>query len=411
MIRSAFVGAAIGLLAPCCAMGQAGDPCPAPGDAAKIVVFNHRQGSILSPSPTVLELRDGEVFAIEFCYTLPSRFEYEITPIEPAKERTTDFTRRDESAIVDPNDLTSTMLSWKHQEEFSLYQVSVSVRQGEENPEIATAGGMPALENVIRGMSSKNRARVFQELGVEPAQESEEVEEIPSEEAIAAIREMSTEEVREALRAGGVPVPEELKPVYLYSYSFPVWVRTIDWSMSFTSGVAFSDLVDDKFFIETDTKGTTDAADDVKLVRRNRSDLGDSRPDLVAFVNLLSPDAGPWGKTKLGGHLGAAFGLGLNGEGEPRYYFGPSWTIGRKRYFVVTAGWSGGPVDRLPPGQGVDKAPLNDNVLSKLDSSFEHGFFAGLTFSFNRRDEKDFTSALTGKAGRTDTNSETQPDS
>lgn len=66
------------------------------------------------------------------------------------------------------------------------------------------------------------------------------------------------------------------------------------------------------------------------------------------------------------------------------------------------AGWTGGQVDRLPSGQAVDAPPISDNVLSNLDSSFEHGFFVGLTFSFNAKKDEDFTKALTGKAARTD---------
>lgn len=351
-----------------------------------MVIFNHLDGKLEGPTPTVLELRDGDVFALIFCDTAPTLFDYEITAIEPKKEGKTPFQSGPGSAQVDEGDLTSTSLSWKHQEGFSLYKVSVTLRAGEQNPQVTTAEYQQELKQRIDRMPQDEKTLLMESYNQDDSTIGQFLNENPG-----ILADLLTEM--------GQQVPE---PIYLYSYTFPVWVKTISWTLSFTSGVAFSDLTNDEFFIETDTKGTDTTDDDTKLVRRDRDASGASRPDLVLFANLLTPDARESNLGDFGGNLGLAFGLGLNGDGDPRYYFGPSWTIGRKNHFVLMAGWTGGQVDRLPSGQAVDAPPISDNVLSSLDSSFEHGFFVGLTFSFNAKKEEDFTKALTGKAARTD---------
>lgn len=345
MTHSTLTRALVILIASYCGAAHAADStspwCNDPSSAPdNTVVFDHLEGHVLSQTPVVLELRGGAVFEVVFCRTVPAKFNYEITPIAEDKEDTTLFDSGTKPAPVDAGDLTWTSVDRKHKDDYSLYKVTVTLRQGTNNPRVGA------------------RQR----------------EATPSE------------------------------PVYLYSYAFPIWVKTVSWDMSFSTGVTFSDLTNDKFFIETDTE------DDTKRVRRDSSDIGDSRPDLVLFANLRTPDAGWWtkGETRrfLSARAGLAFGVGLNGDGDPRYFFGPSWTIGRKNNFVLIAGWAGGQVDRLPAGQEVGEAPLNDNILNNLDSSFEHGFFAGLTFTFNGPEDDDFVKTLTGQTKRTDTASE-----
>ncbi|HEX2164211.1 MAG TPA: hypothetical protein VHM02_09700 [Thermoanaerobaculia bacterium] len=346
------------------------------------VVFDHRRGAVISPHPAVLALRDGDVFAVKFCNTLPSRFDYEISPIETAKEKEAKLDTEGPGTRIDELDLTETTVTWKHREEFALYQVHVTLQSGEKNPDVG-----PETESTEEG--DRDAAPPG-----EPPLTPEAAPDVPPPPP------PPPEEADE-------PEPSDDDQVFLYSYTFPIWVKTIDWDLRFTSGIAFSDLLDDRFFVETDDQGTEATDDDEKLVRRTRRDLGDSRPDVVAFVNLLTPDAGKWWGDKLaGGRLGLAFGFGIGESSEPRYFFGPSWTFGHNEYFVAMAGWTGGNVRRLPAAQGIDRAPISDNVLNELDSSFEHGFFAGLTFSFNRGDETKFVSGLNGKSGRTDTKEE-----
>jgi len=58
--------------------------------------------------------------------------------------------------------------------------------------------------------------------------------------------------------------------------------------------------------------------------------------------------------------------------------------------------------DGAAVASALDAPPVEDNVLTNLDSSFEHGVFGGLTFSFNGKSDKEFVTALNGKAGRPD---------
>ncbi|MFP3940469.1 MAG: hypothetical protein ACLF0P_09195, partial [Thermoanaerobaculia bacterium] len=321
-------------------------------------------------------------------------------------------------------DLTTTGLSWKHREEFSLYKVSVTVRGGEENPEVEDPSRVQAAMKTLLRSEAGREQEFVQPFGLGDEEQ---------------LFDLSSRQLREGLKAQNRDVPEELEPVYLYSYTFPVWVKTVRWKLTYSGGLAFSDLRDRKFFVQTDDQGTDATDDDVQRVLRERDAEGDSRPDLVLFANLVTPDAGWWAgrsaheatkkhretedpesggqgtkccrwRRALGGRLGLAFGLGLNGDGKTRYFFGPSWTIGRKRHFVAIAGWTGGEVDRLPGKQTLGAPPVDANVLNELNSSFEHGFFAGLTFSFNSRQEPDELNAiLNGKAGPTDTEKAAKP--
>ena len=391
MIRMTLARAVVLLAVISCIPAYAAKPptleeiCQDPSKASKkTVVFDHLAGHILTTTPAVLELRDGQVFQVVFCNTRPSDFDYEITPIEADKVDTTNFKDPTDRAMVDKDSLGPFPMDRQHKDVFSLYKVTVRVRSDSENTPVVSK------KDVID--------RIIARMGVTTPMSTAQLEAL-EEEPMAELYDKYL---------GTVP-PEDLpKPVYLYSYSFPVWVKNVGWNLSFSTGVAFSNLTNRKFYIETDTQDTEETGDDTKTVQEDTHANGASRPDLVVFANLRTPDGGWWTEThdrrQFAGRLGLAFGLGLNGDGDPRYFVGPSWTIGRKNHFVLIGGWTGGMVDRLPLGQRVGEAPLTDNVLNNLDSSFEHGFFAGLTFSFNSGDSKkaDLLKALTGKATQTD---------
>jgi hypothetical protein len=187
---------------------------------------------------------------------------------------------------------------------------------------------------------------------------------------------------REPVTGADPRLLEEQKVPKLYPAVFDVWVETKPgFETSFTGGVAFSGLVSPKFFIRTDNKGTADAADDTKTVEEDREARDGFKPDTVAVANFRHPE-------KLLG-LELAVGVGLNNDADPRFFFGPSYFLGSN--LLLTAGWSGGRVDRLPSGQELGRPPINgDNTLTTLEKKFEHSFFVGLAFSFIPKSEDNF---------------------
>jgi hypothetical protein len=135
----------------------------------------------------------------------------------------------------------------------------------------------------------------------------------------------------------------------LYSTYFELWVETIpEWTVDFSGGVAFTGLLGREYFVRTDTRGTADEADDVKTVEEDTKGRASFRPDVIALANVRHP--------RMKG-LGAAFGVGLNNDADPRYFLGVSYLLGGK--FIFNAGWAGGKVNELPTGQELHNTPIN----------------------------------------------------
>lgn len=110
----------------------------------------------------------------------------------------------------------------------------------------------------------------------------------------------------------------------------------------------------------------------------------------MALINIRWPDV----KNPFLSKLGVAFGLGLNGDNQPRYFLGPSFIL--PRGFVFTAGLSGGDVKILPAGQGLNRPVINDGTtLPTLDDDFKVGLHFGISFAFTNR-ENDVVSHLSG---------------
>jgi hypothetical protein len=188
---------------------------------------------------------------------------------------------------------------------------------------------------------------------------------------------------------GAAPGPVDKRTaegLKLYPAVFDVWVETKPgFEVSFTGGVAFTGHVSPKFFVKTDNNGTPETDDDTKTVEEDRNARDGFRPDTIAMANFRHPE-------KLAG-IGLAVGVGLNNDADPRFFFGPSYFLGRN--LLLTTGWSGGRVDRVPNGQELGKAPINgDNTLTTLDKKFEHAFFVGLAFSFIPKSEDNFKGAF-----------------
>ena len=177
---------------------------------------------------------------------------------------------------------------------------------------------------------------------------------------------------------------DETRP--LFSYTFPIWVKTDGWQLTFSSGFGFSELYDERYFVKTDDLGNDDASDDVKTIERDRSAENELQPDLMALANLAAPDDSRFR------NWGLAFGLGIGNDSEPRYFLGPSYHLGRN--FILTAGLAGGNRATLPVGQELGMAPINgDNTLTTPHKKFDTSLFLGIAFSFAPA-EKEFLAAL-----------------
>ena len=349
------------------------------GGPKNYLIFNHERGVIEKPVPAQLEVGDGEAFVIVFACTDPSRFDYLIEPIKAAEVRKAEYTSTPGSVAAQPNQHAS--LTWRHDRHFPLYRVTVSIREAGEQEE--TDDGQPSF--VVRDLLGRlnsdelDRLRSMAIYGVD----EEGIEEAADEFGV-------TEESLEAmLAATWSQMTLETTERRLYSYTFPVWVKTVGWEISFSTGIGFSRLTDEQYFIKTDDMGNDDASDDVKTVLRDRDAEDDFIPDLVAMANLQLPShLQGWRR------LGLAFGIGTGGQSEPRYFLGPSVRLGRQ--LILTLGLAGGKVDTLPTGQEIGEPPINgDNTLAALGSRFTTAAFVGIAFNF-APSEKEFLSALTG---------------
>ncbi len=176
----------------------------------------------------------------------------------------------------------------------------------------------------------------------------------------------------ETSRAAGVAQTGQL----LYPVSFDLWVMTRPgWKVSFSGGVSFSNLTDQKFYIKTDEAGK-------KTVEEDLNTRDTVRHDIVALANVYFDRQ--YFRSLM---FGVAFGLGDNGSSNPHYFVGPSVVLGRS--FIFTAGMAFGSVATLPAGQALHQSPLNgDNTLTSLGSRYQRGFFAGIAFGFVPRESE-----------------------
>ncbi len=346
--------------------------------ARNYLVFNHAKGRIEFPVPAQLEVRDGEAFVIVFACSNPSQFDYVIEAIKTDKIPPKSPTIKQEKP-ADKAGLHASV-SWRHSRFTPLYQVSVKRRATASTAsKVRSASDETGLSTLVEDRGAAERVEIIEEM----ASLYEEGAEKDLIERFASDKDLEADVVEETLDTMG-----QLDK--LYSYTFPVWVKTVGWRLSFSSGIGFSDLVDEQYFVKTDSKGTPDdTSDDLQTVERDTNAESEFLPDLMALANLRFPSTwGPWR------NFGLSFGLGIGDEAEPRYFFGPSFDLGKQ--FVLTAGVAGGKVATLPTGQVPGEAPINgDNTLNNLPKKFETAAFVGIAFRFSPA-EKEFLGALTG---------------
>jgi hypothetical protein len=297
--------------------------------AANTLVFDHYNLQPAQPDPMVLRLADGEYFQVRIINTDNTLFVYTISAVPD--EEVPGLSMGPTGPGIAATRLGETTVTMRHYQAFARYRVKIA-------PRADLAGGSP----------------------VGP---------------------------RDTVGAGtGAQPPAAPKAVLLFPAVFDVWVETKPgFEVTFTGGAVFSGLRSRKYSIKTDTRGTTDAADDLKTVEEDPDARDDFWPDTVAVANFRHPE-------KFRG-VGIAAGVGLNNDAEPRFFLGPSYFLGRN--LLLTGGWMLGRVDRLPTGQEVGKAPIaGENTLTNLPKRFKNTFYLGFAFSFIPKAEENFKGAF-----------------
>lgn len=351
--------------ATCAALGEEGSEAGGYKGRLDVVVFDHAAGRLVWPQPAQLWVRDGDPFVVVVKNTHPYAFTYSSSVVASDAAAGGPGQVVGEPITVENEDGSTVCVSFRFVEGFPLHKIEIA----------GSAAWTAAAAKVLEDAATKNpakaaRFKMFQ---------------INTPEALRALA--AAEEVGES-----AVVAAAAKKGVLYPYSFPVWVRDSRAQLGFATGLAFSDVTSDRFYVETDDQGTAETVDDEQRVLAESSS-DDFRPDLMAYASITAPRTPKWWGA--GGRLGMTVGLGIGDGGDPRYFLGPSWLIGDR--FLVAAGAFGGKVDRLPAGQREGEAPINGaNTLSQLGKGFERGWAVGVAWRFGSSDKADekFLAAL-----------------
>ena len=228
--------------------------------AANTLVFDHYHLQPAQAHPMVLRLADGEYFQVRITGTDSTQFHYTISAVPDEDLPSSPLGATGPG--IPATRLGQTTVTMRHYQAFARYRVKIAPR-----PDLATA--------------------------TPPAGPSDRVGAAPGAQPPGAGR------------------------VILYPAVFDVWVETKPgFEVTFTGGAVFSGLRSRRYGIRTDTRGTADAADDVKTVEEDPDARDDFWPDTVAIANFRHPE-------KFRG-VGLAAGVGLNNDAEPRFFMGPS---------------------------------------------------------------------------------------
>ena len=153
---------------------------------------------------------------------------------------------------------------------------------------------------------------------------------------------------------------KDLKPV-----TYDVYVEESGFIYEFGAGFFRSSLTDPRFAIDPAT--TT--------VMRNSSAEDDFANGVLSLVHMSYR-----GQRKLLEHFALSFGLGSRDGGDLDMFAGVSLRLGRVGF--ITFGQNFGKVERLPTGQQIGAAPINDNALSDLPTRNDSATFLAWTFPF-----------------------------
>jgi hypothetical protein len=350
-----------------------------------VAVFDHLIGQLAWPAPAKLEVPDEGIFVVVFKNTNSTLFDYSITSLDADSSKVIDLKADGRSVEAPPDHIVC--VSWQHHEEFPVYRINITRRetaeitkkQAGQKLDEAVNNAAPALaQQSLEAMKTKvDEWKVATQNGGDPVTPLTHIQQMAAE-----IKDPSKREPILAA-AQGAKAATEATPL-LFPYTFPVWVETSDARLSFSTGLGFSTLTNERFFLKTDDNHTTATDDDKQKVERDRNGRDAFRPDLMAFATLTAPRKKSWGW--IGGRLGLTFGLGIGDDSSPRYFFGPSLMLSHR--MVLSLGAIGAQVKRLPAGQHIDDAPINGaNTLNQLDSGFKVG--VGMSISLKVGKDRD----------------------
>jgi hypothetical protein len=333
-----------------------------------VALFNHQEGQLVWPAPAKLEVPDQGIFVVVFTHTDPTKFDYSITSLNDSDATTIDL-KADGKGVQAATDNT-VCVSWRHGDEFPVYRVAITLR--------ATASVKDAKEKLNQAsLDAKVSSKAMDELNQEiegygaKAPEKRAPEDVArlNRSILNAAAEIQDEAAQQRFMAeANQAVVAVTDQTNLFPYTFPIWVETSDAQLRFSTGIGFSSLTNDRFFIEGE--GTA------QKVRKAHGGKDDFRPDLMAFATLIAPNKESWGPW--GNRLGLTAGLGVGDDSNPRYFLGGSLVLSHR--MVLSLGAVGAKVSRLPAGQALNEKPISANVLSSLDSGFKIGW--GLSMSF-----------------------------
>lgn len=366
-----------------------------------LIVIDHRDNRVVCPAAP-LKVREGKFVRAIFLRTHPNSFSYELSAIEAPTPRSVAATTGKEKVPVPESELTSTSLALRHDRHVSQYTITIKavddqpvpVADEEGDDDAAVAATESEVEATLRSrvpeLSTKEREAAAEEITTRAYRigpSARDLKEMVQEElAQIEVDEDKIEPVAQDL-AGSLT--QEVEPlVYLRPFKITVEVETAGPELTFTSGFSYSDITDPRYFVAANDHETDPTGDDTTDVHEDHSG-DDVEPDVMALINMRWPDL----KNRVLNKLGVAFGLGLNGDNEPRYFLGPSFTL--PKGFVFTAGLAGGEIKVLPAGQGLGKPLVTGTTLPALEGDFKVGFHVGISFAFTDR-EKEIATHLSG---------------
>lgn len=364
-----------------------------------VLIIDHLESRVICPIARPLKVKDGESIRVIFHRTAPDSFSYLISAIEAPTPRTAGAKPGEKAIPVEQ--LKFTTLPLRHDRHFSQYKIEITPRA--DLVRVETAGQAAAVDAAAPARAEMLEAALEGQglfAGADAALEARVLSNrpfatLPEVEGYLASRKPGAkpEEIKAAAReAKEVLEKVDPRPI-LRPFEATIEVETAGPELTFTSGFSFSDLTSPKFFLASNDAGTpAKAEDDFKTVEVDPNKAEEVEPDVMALINIRWPEL--MNRSRFWNKVGVAFGLGLNGDSEPRYFLGPSFTL--PKGFVFTAGLSGGKVKALPVGQDLGQVPINgDNTLGSLGSRFKVGYHFGISFAFTDR-ETEVRSHLSG---------------
>jgi hypothetical protein len=185
-----------------------------------------------------------------------------------------------------------------------------------------------------------------------------------------------------------VPKETEKKAVELTKARFLVNVQRSSWALGMSGGLTISDVVDPRFAVIADPAST--ATPPTKIVVRDRDAEDSQKLGFAGFLHVHNDKWQPFGVP-----IAGTFGLGMQDNNSINGFLGVSAAAFDLAY--LTLGWNWSSVERLPAGQRVGAAPINDNVLNNMPRKTDTGWFLGISFKLMSPGESFFKEKIRPK--------------